>query len=218
MSPNRTRGQRAGLTRQAVLKAAVALADREGLKALSMRRLGAELGVEAMTLYHHVSNKDALLDGLVEQLLAEAIPSQIESESWQAGLCGYAHSLLETLLAHPNTIPLVVSRPAVTARNLQLMEDLLEKLRAAGFPLDVGLDVLYSLASFVVGHVVTHPDGEALDRVQQLSDVDVVEFPLLTDAAARIERRRKPNSRFDFALNAMLAGFDTARTGSTASR
>ncbi|WP_027944427.1 TetR/AcrR family transcriptional regulator C-terminal domain-containing protein [Amycolatopsis taiwanensis] len=219
MPSNRTRGQRAGLTRQAVLEAAMALADREGLKALSMRRLGTELGVEAMTLYHHVSNKDALLDGLVEQLLTEAIPSRIESESWQAGLRGYAHSLLATLLAHPNVTSLIVSRPAVTARNLRIMEDLLEALRAAGFPLDVGLDVLYSLAGFVVGHVVTHPEsGETLGQVRQLSDVDAEEFPLLAEAAARTERRPGPDSRFDFALDAMLTGFEAARTNSTASQ
>ncbi|MGW5644998.1 TetR/AcrR family transcriptional regulator C-terminal domain-containing protein [Saccharopolyspora sp. NPDC003752] len=217
MSASRTRGQRAGLTRRAVLEAAMALADREGLKALSMRRLGAELDVEAMTLYHHVSSKDALLDGLVEQLLAEAVPPRIESGSWQAGLRAYAHSLLAALLAHPNAIPLVVSRPAVTERNLRIMEDALGSLRAAGFPLDVGLDVLHSLSGFVVGHVVTtmRPEGgrlEAFEQVRQLSDVDSEEFPLLAEAAARVERRPGANSRFDFALDAMLAGFEAVRT------
>lgn len=74
MAAQRARGQRAGLTRQAVLEAALRLVDQEGLKALSMRRLGAELGVEAMTLYHHVPNKTALLDGMIEQVVAEAVP------------------------------------------------------------------------------------------------------------------------------------------------
>ncbi|MEV5540201.1 TetR/AcrR family transcriptional regulator C-terminal domain-containing protein [Saccharopolyspora shandongensis] len=212
MPASRTRGQRAGLTRRAVFEVAMALADREGLKALSMRRLGSELGVEAMTLYHHVSNKDALLDGLVEQLLAEVVVSRLDGESWQAGLRDYAHSLLAALLAHPNVVPLVVSRPAVTSRNLRMMEDALDALRAAGFSLDVGLDVLHSLTGFVVGHVVTGGRRDAAEQVRHLSDVDVVEFPLLAEAAARVERRQGSNFRFDFALDAMLAGLEVART------
>ncbi|MEV6231805.1 TetR/AcrR family transcriptional regulator C-terminal domain-containing protein [Saccharopolyspora shandongensis] len=212
MPASRTRGQRAGLTRRAVFEAAMALADREGLKALSMRRLGSELGVEAMTLYHHVSSKDALLDGLVEQLLAEVVVSRLDGESWQAGLRDYAHSLLAALLAHPNVVPLVVSRPAVTSRNLRMMEDALDALRAAGFSLDIGLDVLHSLAGFVVGHVVTGGRRDAVEQVRHLSDVDASEFPLLAEAAARVERRQGSNSRFDFALDAMLAGLEVART------
>src|SRR5690349_10629994 len=93
MSPKRTRGQNAGLTRQAILRAALALADREGLKALSMRRIGQELGVEAMSLYQHVDSKDALLDGLVEQVVTQAAPLLTEAASWQEALREYAHAL-----------------------------------------------------------------------------------------------------------------------------
>ncbi|RKT83211.1 regulatory protein, tetR family [Saccharopolyspora antimicrobica] len=209
MSTSRTRGQRAGLTRQDVLGAALALVDAEGLKVLSMRRLGAELGVEAMTLYHYVANKDALLDGLVEQLLAEAAAPQVSSGSWQVDLRNYAHALRDALLAHPNAIPLVVSRPAVTSRNLEIMEGVLRTLRDAGFPLEVGLDVLFSLAGFVVGQVVTEADSrvEPSEQVRHLSDVDPDRFPLLSEAAARASDRAGARSRFDFALDAMIAGF-----------
>ncbi|MER7010851.1 TetR/AcrR family transcriptional regulator C-terminal domain-containing protein [Saccharopolyspora sp. NPDC000359] len=213
MPTSRTRGQRAGLTRQDVLGAALALVDREGLKVLSMRRLGAELGVEAMTLYHHVANKDALLDGLVEQLLAEVAPRG-SSGSWQADLRNYAHDLREALLAHPNTIPLVASRPAVTARNLDFVEGVLGTLHDAGFPLEVGLDVLFSLAGFVLGQVVTATGpghADAAEQVRNLSGVDPAEHPLLTAAAARANHRAGARSRFDFALEAMIAGFEQAR-------
>jgi len=70
--PKRTRADRAGLSREQVLDAALDLVDRDGVGALSMRRLGAELGVEAMTLYHYLPNKDALLDGIVERVMAQA--------------------------------------------------------------------------------------------------------------------------------------------------
>ncbi|MDQ3303151.1 MAG: TetR family transcriptional regulator, partial [Actinomycetota bacterium] len=71
------------LSRRRVLEAAVGLADREGLEALSMRRLGRELGVEAMSLYNHVPNKEALLDGMVEVLLAEMEVSVSGKQGWE---------------------------------------------------------------------------------------------------------------------------------------
>ncbi|MEV4257940.1 TetR family transcriptional regulator, partial [Spirillospora sp. NPDC049652] len=103
-SPKRTRGQSAGLTRQAVLEAALALADREGLKALSMRRIGQELGVEAMSLYQHVAGKDALLDGLVEQLFTQVALPPAGAADWRGWLRGYADALLGALLAHPRAL------------------------------------------------------------------------------------------------------------------
>ncbi|MGW0435900.1 TetR/AcrR family transcriptional regulator C-terminal domain-containing protein [Micromonospora sp. NPDC003197] len=207
----RTRGQRAGLTRAAVLEAAMTLADREGLAALSMRRLGAELGVEAMTLYHHVASKDALLDGLVERLFVEAAPPRFTGLSWREGLRSYAHSLRAALLAHPNVIPLVVSRPALTPQNLRIMEDGLAALAAAGFPLERALDVVYSLSDLVVGHVATRGGGTTThQRGRPVSVPDPEQFPLLTEAV-RAEQHAGPSARFDFALDAMLVGFEAAR-------
>lgn len=204
MSGRRTPGQRVGLTREAVLLAALALADREGLKALSMRRLGAELDVEAMTIYHHVPNKDALLDGLVELLVAPIAPPAFESASWHDGLRGYAQELRTTLLAHPNVVPLVASRPAVTAQNLHVMEAALESMRAAGLrPVDA-LDVLYAVTGFVVGHVVTAP-APADDPVDHLAALDPAVFPLLAEAVSATAPRGA-DARFEFALDALLSG------------
>ncbi|WP_157181593.1 TetR/AcrR family transcriptional regulator C-terminal domain-containing protein [Actinopolymorpha alba] len=216
MPARRMRGQRAGLTRQAVLEAGLALVDREGLQALSMRSLGSELGVEAMTLYNHVSNKDALLDGLVEQIIVSVAPPRLEASTWRAGLRDFAHAFLAALLAHPNVIPLVVSRPATTSLNLRVMESALESLRAAGFPVHRALDVLYSVTGFVVGHAATmtvqHASGqEAHDRPELLLEVDAEEFPLLS-AAMRASPPAGAQNRFDFALEAMLTGFEATRT------
>ncbi|TDC97555.1 TetR family transcriptional regulator [Nonomuraea deserti] len=213
MSPKRARGQNAGLTRQAILQAALALADREGLKALSMRRIGQELGVEAMSLYQHVAGKDALLDGLVEQLFTQAAPPLAEAASWQEGLREYACTLMRVLLAHPNVIPLVVGRPAITPQNLHLMEDALHMLRAAGVPLERALDMLYAVTGFVVGHVAIlaasgrdrHAPG---NRLEAIPDPDLRETPLLAEAT-RAQRSSGPDPRFGFALEAMLRGFDT---------
>src|SRR5690606_27337319 len=118
----RQRGQRAGLTREAILDAALELADREGLKALSMRRLGAALGVEAMALYHHVDGKEALFDGLVEHVFAQTSARPSSRRDWREWARAYAEELRSTLSAHPNVLPLVVSRPAQTPRNHEAME------------------------------------------------------------------------------------------------
>ncbi|GAB2578523.1 TetR/AcrR family transcriptional regulator C-terminal domain-containing protein [Kribbella endophytica] len=206
MPGRRTQGQSAGLTREAVLRAAVVLADREGLKALSMRRLGAELGVEAMTLYHHLPSKDALLDGLVEQLVAGVTAPQFES-SWQEGLRGYAVGLRSALLAHPNLVPLIASRPAVTAQNLQVMEAALQGLAVAGLEPADALDVLYAVSGFVVGQVVTASEGDPVDH---LVAIDAGEFPLLAKAAAAVPAR-DADTRFTYALDALLKGLDAGR-------
>ncbi|MEV5570011.1 TetR/AcrR family transcriptional regulator C-terminal domain-containing protein [Spirillospora sp. NPDC052269] len=210
-TPRRTRGQSAGLTRQAVLTAALALADREGLKALSMRRIGQELGVEAMSLYQHVANKDALLDGLVEQLFTQVTTPSAEDVTWRGWLRGYAGALLDVLLAHPHVIPLVVTRPAITPRTTRLMEDALETLHAAGFELGRALDMLYAVTGFVVGHVAMLAaegrDDAAGGRAEPPPGPDPREVPLFAEAL-RSSRPAGAASRFHFALDAMLRGFD----------
>lgn len=216
MTVGRGRGQRAGLSRQGILQAAVRLADRDGLAALSMRRLGAELGVEAMALYHHIPNKNALLDGMVEQVVGEASLPDFDASAWREGLRDYAHSLLRAFEAHPHLVPLLMSRPAMTPRNLRTMETALGSLCAAGFDPRQALDVVHSLTGFVLGHVAiqTQAGGtdprRGADGTARLPSLDPDDYPLLT-RAARADERRGTASRFDFALEALLAGYDAAR-------
>jgi AcrR family transcriptional regulator len=202
----RGRGHSVGLTREKVLDAAMALVDQHGLSALSMRKLGAELGVEAMTVYNHVPSKDALLDGLVERLLHAASDPLFTDSSWQAALRGFAESWRSTLQAHPHLLPVVLSRPAVTAGNLQLMESVLQRLQQAGFPLCRGLDIMYAVAGFVVGNAATEAgDPHAGDRTGVLADTDLRAHPLLAEAVG--VSRSDPVDHFEFALEAMLRGF-----------
>jgi AcrR family transcriptional regulator len=85
MTPSQGRGTRPRLSRQRVLDAALALADARGIDALSMRSLGAELGVEAMSLYHHVSNKDDLLAALVDRVFAE-VELPADDDGWKEAM------------------------------------------------------------------------------------------------------------------------------------
>src|SRR3954454_2882730 len=116
-----------------------------------MRRRGARLGVEAMSLYHHVPNKDALLDGLVEVVLRDAA-GDVAGDDWRALLRGYAHRLRTTLLGHPAVLPLAVGRSARTPESLRVAERVLGTLCAAGFPLGSALDLFNALSVFVLGH------------------------------------------------------------------
>ncbi|WP_235834293.1 TetR/AcrR family transcriptional regulator [Actinomadura logoneensis] len=220
-SGKRTRGQSAGLTRAAILEAALALADREGLKALSMRRIGQELGVEAMSLYQHVRGKDALLDGLVEQLFARVAPPPDPGGDWRGWLRGYAGALLDALLAHPRVVPLVATRPAVTPQTARLMESALGTLHAAGFGLERALDMLYAVTGFVVGHVAMlaadeRSGGAADGRAQAPPALDPREVPLFAEAL-RSSRPAGSAARFGFALDALLRGFEAPSASSPAS-
>ncbi|MFF9869720.1 TetR/AcrR family transcriptional regulator [Streptomyces sp. NPDC013953] len=208
MAANRARGQRAGLTRQTVLEAAVRLVDREGMKALSMRRLGAELGVEAMTLYHHVPSKSALLDGMIEQIVAEAVPPEFGAATWREDLRAYAHALMAALAAHPHAVPLLLSRPALTPRNLRTMDAVVRMLHEAGFPLPRTLDILYSLTGFVVGHAAGQAGG--VDGAGSLASLDPDAYPMLV-RAARAAGGDAGEARFEYALDALLSGFEAAR-------
>jgi AcrR family transcriptional regulator len=196
---SRTPGTKVGLSRERVLAAALALVDRDGLKALSMRRLGAELDVEAMTLYHYVPTKDALLDGLVELVLRRSEPPAFTGD-WRSTLATYAHSLRATLLAHPHVLPLVAARPAVTPDTLRPVEQGLRMLVDAGFPLGRALDALNALSVFVIGHA-TSEVAVGTDSPTP----DLTEFPLLS-AAARDGVGTDDEARFRFAVDALLAG------------
>ncbi|MBC2878622.1 MULTISPECIES: TetR/AcrR family transcriptional regulator C-terminal domain-containing protein [Streptomyces] len=205
----RTRGERAGLTRERVLDAAVELVDREGLKALTMRRLGAALGVEAMTLYHHVPGKDALLDGLVERVFAGAAPVEDAPDGWRSWLRAYADALRTTLLGHPDVLPLAAARPAATPAALDAVERGLRVLTSAGFPLGRALHALNSLTLLVVSHAAAEcalatPDGPG--SAADLAGLDPDRYPL-TGEAARTGAGTDDAERFAYAVEALITGF-----------
>ena len=223
MTQKRSRGERAGLTREKILDAALALVDQEGPGALSMRRLGAELGVEAMTLYHYLPNKDALLDGLVERVIAEASLSAAEPRDgedgptpWQDALSTYARSLRAALLLHPGTLPLVSSRPATTPGTLTAVERGLEILRGADFPLGQALHAFNSLTLFVVAHAASEVDTAPVNErgasgsTDFLAGLDPEELPLLVEAAST-GAGTDDEERFAFGLTALISGFAAAR-------
>jgi AcrR family transcriptional regulator len=200
--------KRQALSRERVLRAALAIADREGLDAISMRRVGEELGVEAMSLYNHVQNKAAILDGIFEMVLAE-VPQTRTTGTWQAALRDRARALRSAFGAHPNALPLFATRPAVTPASIAHVEEVLDVLRTAGFSADQALSAMEVLVAFVVGHstaayATRRPDEESRPLYQQL---DEARFPRVREMA-RLLPARNIDKEFDFGLDAMIAGLE----------
>jgi AcrR family transcriptional regulator len=173
------------LSRERILEAALALLDRDGLDALSMRKLGEALGVEAMSLYNHVPNKAALLDGIHELILTSvpAPPTQRASQNWRRFARHQAHALYATLCAHPHAIGLFATRFAVTTASFARLAYYLQVLHDAGFSAYDAQRVVHVVLAFVVGHAMwavgTLDDDGSLDREVEL------EFAFGLDALLR---------------------------------
>jgi len=196
------------LSREQVLDAALDLVDRDGAAALSMRRLGAELGVEAMTLYHYLPNKNALLDGIVERVMAQA-ETRFANGPWEQALTSYARSLRATLLRHPGAVLLVATRPAVTPETLRAAERGLTLLCGAGFPVGRALNTLNALTLFVIAHAASEVSTVAVNAAAGSQDyvasLDEREFPLLS-TAARTSAGTDDSTRFEFAIATFIRG------------
>jgi AcrR family transcriptional regulator len=178
-----------------------------------MRRLGEELGVEAMSLYNHVASKAAILDGIFETVLSE-LPTAKRATSWKASLHDRAVALRAVLRAHPNALPIFATRPAVTPASIGHVEAVLEVLRKAGFSADDSLSALQVLYAFVVGHTVAGyaPQRAGEDSRPAYDRLSEDHFPRVREAA-RLLADHDVEEEFEFGLRIMLAGLDERRAG-----
>jgi len=142
--------RRAQLTRQRVVEAAVELADREGIESISMRRLAQELGVEAMSLYTHVRNKDDLLDGMADAVISE-IPLSADGADWKSSLRQTALAARGVMLRHPWAPHTVETRPAPGPAALGYVNAVLGILREGGFTIAQAHHALHIFGSRLLG-------------------------------------------------------------------
>ena len=163
------------ITRAAVLANALEIIDRDGVEGLSMRRLGEAVGRDPMVLYRHVPNKAAVLDGVVEMVF-EKLSLDTTRPDWAAALRDLAHDFRDLACAHPNVVPLLVTRPLATPLGmrpqgmLRQLEDVLALLTAAGFSEVDAVLVYRALFGFLYGHVLTELQ-EAVERPEETDDV-----------------------------------------------
>ncbi|WP_222849344.1 TetR/AcrR family transcriptional regulator C-terminal domain-containing protein [Trebonia kvetii] len=197
------------INRELVLSTALELIDRDGVGALSMRRLAAALDRDPMILYRHAPSKAALLDGVVETVLAQLRVDAADPD-WAAQLRAVARDYRALALAHPNVVPLLVTRPLATPLalrprgTLRPLEDILALLTRAGFSGPDALHVYRAFIGFLNGHLLNELQ-ELVDNADETDDLlrlglhrlPIGEFPLLRslahalaayDGAAELER------------------------------
>ena len=195
------------LSRRRILETAVRFVDREGLEALSMRKLGGELGVEAMSLYNHVPNKGALLDGMVEFLLGELeVPPK--DEDWEGRIREAYRRFRRLAHAHPDIFSLFITRPPEAMYGVWLAEEFLRTLREAGFEPRMALHAFRALNSYTVGYAMAEirdfamePSGSRMGA--QLLSED--EFPRISEVKPHLEGVDR-DAEFEFGLDLIFAG------------
>jgi AcrR family transcriptional regulator len=143
--------RRKPLSPERIVEAAIELIDGEGLEALSMRHLGAALGVEAMSLYRHFPSKAVLLEAVVARLLADLLLPGSGSVAWQESFRALARDYRQLLLRHPNAIPLLATLQLSNPGALGAAGAVMAVLRDAGFDARTALHVLATAESFVIG-------------------------------------------------------------------
>lgn len=182
------RDARRPLTRDRVVAAAQHLVDRRGLAALSMRRLGAALGVEAMSLYKHVPHKAALLDLVLERVLGDVAPAPPRA-TWEDRLRHVAHELRRVARAHPHVFPLLVTRIPATPRALAPLEALLAALADAGLDDDAVLASFWTFLAWSTGALLAETaalTGAGAASLAVPDTLDAAHFPSLARLGGRV--------------------------------
>jgi AcrR family transcriptional regulator len=209
---------RVRLTRERVIETAVARADAGGLEALSMRKLGQELGVEAMALYHHFANKDALVDTMVDVVFSE-IDVPEAGPDWRAAMRRRAISVRDALLRHRWAIGLMESRRTPGPANLRHHDAVIGSLRSGGFDIAMAAHAYSLLDSYIYGFALTKMNlpFQASEEVGEVAQTMLEPFPageyphlleILTDHVM------KPGydygDEFEYGLDLILDGLERA--------
>ena len=208
---------RTPLNRERVLRAAIEIADRGGLDGLTMRGLGKALGVEAMSLYNHVADKEDLVDGLVDLVFAEiSVPCDGD---WKTAMRRRAISMRDALARHRWAVGLMESRRHPAPSNLGHHESVLRCLRQAGFSVEQAAHAYSALDSYIYGFALQQI-GLPFDTGEQAAEVaDEIlgravadAYPYLAEIAT--EHVMKPgysfSHEFEFGLDLILDGLERA--------
>ena len=202
-------------SREAIVQAALAVADRDGLGRSSMRRVAQELGVGTMTLYSYFDGKDDLLDAAVESVAASVrLPS--DDGPWQARLRALVQEIHRSLVEHPCGVELRLSRPILGRAALRTTEAGLQILREAGFDDADATRAWRSLFVYAFGSAAFNPsavDADRLDEWRQILEaLPPEEFPSLSAGASHAVATMSGEEQFAYGLDRLLAGLQQELT------
>ena len=222
-----TKATRTPLSRDRVLTAAIALADDAGIEAVTMRRLGQELGVEAMSLYNHVANKDDLMNGMVEHLIVEINTRAAEispvatQDDWKRAMRDRIMAARSVMLQHPWAPGVLESRTEMMPAIIAYFDDLLGIMRSGGFSWDLGHHAMHALGSRALGFTqelfapADDDDEPSAHEIEQM----VAMFPNIGGMLQNVAHDPAEDSlgwcddqtEFIFGLDLLLDGLDRLR-------
>jgi AcrR family transcriptional regulator len=208
------------LSRGRILSAAIALADKDGIESLSMRKLGRALGVEAMSLYKHVANKEDLLDGMVDIVVGEIDPPRTDID-WKSSVRLRILSARSSLLRHPWASRAIESRTNPTPTVLEYMDSMIGMFRRGGFSIDLTHHAMHVMGSRLLGFSQElfddsesfGPEFEAM--LEQIADT----YPYIAELAEAVTHDESSTVgqgcddqfEFEFALDLVLDGLERLR-------
>jgi AcrR family transcriptional regulator len=203
------------LTRERVLRAAIAIADQVGIELLSMRKVGQELGVEAMSLYNHVANKDDLLDGMTDVLVSEIDVPASEGD-WRTAMRGSILSARSLMLRHPWAPRLIASRPRsrMGPAMLRYMDSVAGCLRQAGFSYEMVHLAGNVMGSRLLGYTQKPYAAEDLESNPPPPDrprreISAGKYPNLAELYSQIHY--DDEEEFAFGVDLILDGLERLR-------
>jgi AcrR family transcriptional regulator len=209
---------RARLSRGRVLDAAVVLADSGGLESLTMRRLGEHLGVEAMSLYKHVANKDDLIDGMVDLVFGE-IELPPPGAAWRTAMRERAVSVRAALVRHPWATALMQSRTAPGPATLHHHDAVIGTLRGAGFSVELTAHAFSALDAYIYGFAMQQRSlpFDTLEQAQEVgrqmfARMPAGAYPHLTELTVQhiLQPGYDYGDEFEYGLDLVLDGLDRA--------
>lgn len=208
-------GSRVSLTRELVLRAALTIMDESGIETLSMRLLGTRLGVEAMSLYNHVANKDDILDGVLD-LVVEEIAIPAVHANWRSAMKERAVSAWRAFKRHPWASALMDSRLSSSPARLRYFDTIIGTLHRAGFSLELAARAFSVLDCYVYGfgpqrlNMVSSGEKEDEKRSEAFHDVIPGEsYPYLAQMAElAMKTGYDEDADFEFGLNLILDGLE----------
>jgi AcrR family transcriptional regulator len=208
--------RRAPLSRELVLETAVKLADRGGLESLSMRKLGQELGVEAMALYYHFANKDEVIDGMVDLVFSE-VDLPIGGADWKTAMRRRAFSLRDVLLRHRWALGLMESRRKPGPANLRHHDAVIGSLLSAGLDMPTTAHAYSLLDSYIYGFALfaMNLPFDPSEEVPELGRITLRAFPVdaYPNLVAYVSAMRpgyNHGDEFDYGLDLILDGLQKA--------